>query len=126
MATYSSIFVWEILWTEDPGRWQVMGSGRVSHDLATKQQQQHTIVNSLVKQFVGIYYFRNILNHTMHIILHNAFVTVNITLISPCLYVHIIFKQLDWNLLYGFLLRVWTFLSIAIKCESKTLFIILF
>ncbi|ONK22986.1 hypothetical protein BLX87_13100 [Bacillus sp. VT-16-64] len=26
MATYSSILVWEILWTEEPGRRQSMGS----------------------------------------------------------------------------------------------------
>ena len=30
---------WEILWTEEPGMLQSMGSQRVRHDLATKQQQ---------------------------------------------------------------------------------------
>ena len=30
-----------ILWTEDPGRLQSLGSQRVGHDWATKQQQQH-------------------------------------------------------------------------------------
>ena len=39
MATHSSILVWEIPWTEEPGRLQPMGSQRVRHDLATKQQQ---------------------------------------------------------------------------------------
>jgi len=29
MATSSSIFVWEIPWTEEPGRLQYMGSQRV-------------------------------------------------------------------------------------------------
>ena len=29
MATHSSIFVWEIPWTEEPGRLQYMGSQRV-------------------------------------------------------------------------------------------------
>ena len=42
MATQSSIVAWEIQWTEDPGRLQFMGSQKVGHDLATKQQQQQT------------------------------------------------------------------------------------
>ena len=37
MATHSSILAWEILWTEEPGRLQSMGSQRVEHDLETKQ-----------------------------------------------------------------------------------------
>ena len=32
MATHSSIFAWEIPWTEEPGRPQSMGSKRVGHD----------------------------------------------------------------------------------------------
>ena len=40
MATYSSILVWEIPWTEEPDRLQATGLQRVRHDLATKQQQQ--------------------------------------------------------------------------------------
>ena len=32
MATYSSIMAWRILWTEEPGRLQSMGSQRVGHD----------------------------------------------------------------------------------------------
>ena len=32
MATYSSILAWRILWTEEPGRLQSMGSQRVGHD----------------------------------------------------------------------------------------------
>ena len=32
MATHSSILVWKIPWTEDPGRLQSMGSQRVGHD----------------------------------------------------------------------------------------------
>ena len=38
MATVS-ILVWEIPWTEEPGRLQSMGSQRVERDLMTKQQQ---------------------------------------------------------------------------------------
>ena len=32
MATHSSILVWRIPWTEEPGRLQSMGSQRVGHD----------------------------------------------------------------------------------------------
>ena len=40
MATHSSILPWEIPWTEKRGGLQSMGSQRVGHDLATKQQQK--------------------------------------------------------------------------------------
>ena len=40
MATHSSILVWRVPWTEEPGRLQSMGSQRVGYDLAPKQQQQ--------------------------------------------------------------------------------------
>ena len=36
MATYSSILVWEIPWTEEPGGLPSMASQRVGHDLLTK------------------------------------------------------------------------------------------
>ena len=39
-ATYSSILFWRIPWTEEPGELQSIGSQRVGHALATKQQQQ--------------------------------------------------------------------------------------
>ena len=39
MVTPSSILVWEIPWTEEPGGLQSMGSQRDRHDLETKQQQ---------------------------------------------------------------------------------------
>ena len=32
MATHSSTLAWKILWTEEPGRMQSMGSLRVGHD----------------------------------------------------------------------------------------------
>ena len=38
MATHSSILVWMIPWTEEPGVLQSMGSQRVRHDLATEQK----------------------------------------------------------------------------------------
>ena len=40
MATHSSILAWEIPWTEEPDGLQSMGSQRVRHNLATKEQQQ--------------------------------------------------------------------------------------
>ena len=39
VATHSSISVWEIPWTMEPGRLQSMMSQRAEHDLATKQQK---------------------------------------------------------------------------------------
>ena len=41
MATHSSILVWEIPWTEEPGGPQSMGSQRAGHDLVTKQNNHH-------------------------------------------------------------------------------------
>ena len=35
MAPHSSTLAWKIPWTEEPGRLQSMGSGRVRHDWAT-------------------------------------------------------------------------------------------
>ena len=35
MAIHSSTIAWKILWTEEPGRLQSMGSQRVGHDWAT-------------------------------------------------------------------------------------------
>ena len=32
IVTHSSILAWKILWTEEPGRLQSMGSQRVGHD----------------------------------------------------------------------------------------------
>ena len=40
MATYSNILAWELRLSEEPGRLQSMGSQRVGHNLATKQQQK--------------------------------------------------------------------------------------
>ena len=34
MATHSSILVWEIPWTEEPGELQSMGSQRAGHNCA--------------------------------------------------------------------------------------------
>ena len=40
MATHSSTLAWKILWMEEPGRLQSIGSQRIGHDLTTEQQQQ--------------------------------------------------------------------------------------
>ena len=42
MATRSSILAWRISWTEESGGLQSMGSQRVGHDCATKQQTMTT------------------------------------------------------------------------------------
>ena len=39
MAIHFSILAWKILWTEETGGLQSMGSQRVRHELATEQQQ---------------------------------------------------------------------------------------
>ena len=41
MATHSSVLAWKTPWTEEPGSLQSMES-RVTHDLASQQQQQQT------------------------------------------------------------------------------------
>ena len=43
MATHSSILVWRIPWTEEPGGLQSLGLPRVRHNLVTQQQQQQFI-----------------------------------------------------------------------------------
>ena len=45
MATHSSILAWEIPWTEESAWLQSIGSQRVGHDLATKQQQEQLILS---------------------------------------------------------------------------------
>ena len=48
MATHSSILAWEILWTEEPGGLQFMGSQRVGHDWAS--MHTHTSLSTQAKQ----------------------------------------------------------------------------
>ena len=59
MATHPSILAWEILWTEEPGGLQSMGSQRVRHNLVTKQQQQHN--NELDSTEINIYIYSQLL-----------------------------------------------------------------
>ena len=51
MATHSSIFAWEIPWTEEPGQLQSIGSQRVRHDLVTEQQLQRSESNGFESDF---------------------------------------------------------------------------
>ena len=53
MATHSSILAWRIPWTEEPMRLQSMGSQRVGHDLAIKQQQGERNVLHLCEKAYG-------------------------------------------------------------------------
>ena len=53
VATHSSIFAWEIPWTEKPGRLQSMGSWKDSDMiLATKQQQQAILERNISSQAI--------------------------------------------------------------------------
>ena len=45
MATHSSILVWNIPWTEKPGRLQFMGSQRVGHNWATSLHIENYFYN---------------------------------------------------------------------------------
>ena len=58
MATHSSILAWEIQWTEEPGGLQSMGSQRVKHNLATKQQKHN---NGLDSTEINIYNYAQLL-----------------------------------------------------------------
>ena len=42
MATHSSVLACRILWTEEPGGLQSMGTQRLGHDLVTKQSSSQT------------------------------------------------------------------------------------
>ena len=44
MATHSTIFAWRILWTEEPGRLQSMGSQRVGHNWVTNTYFQKALL----------------------------------------------------------------------------------
>ena len=54
MATHSSVLTWEILWTEEPGRLQTMGSQGVGLNLVIKQQQQQMHLGRNPVIFFGV------------------------------------------------------------------------
>ena len=45
-----TVLAWEILWPEEPGGLQSMGSVRVGHNLATRQQQFTWLLYTFVYQ----------------------------------------------------------------------------
>ena len=57
MATHSSILVWKIPWTEEPGRLQSTESQRVGHDRGTEHiytQLQVLVKSSFLHSFLHI------------------------------------------------------------------------
>ena len=56
MATHSSTLAWKIPWMEEPGRLQSMGSQRVGHNLATKQQKQ-AAKNAAKSNLYSVFHF---------------------------------------------------------------------
>ena len=46
MATHSSILVWRIPWTEEPGGLQSTGLQRVGHDSASNTHKSHWLCGS--------------------------------------------------------------------------------
>ena len=48
MATHYSTLVWRTPWTEKPGGLPSLGSQRVGHNLATKQQQKFISFNAIL------------------------------------------------------------------------------
>ena len=52
MATPSNILAGRILWTEEPGGLQSMGSQRIRHDLATNSNNISFHVCALLSQFL--------------------------------------------------------------------------
>ena len=51
MATHSSIHVWKIPWTEEPGRLQSMGSQRVGHDWVASLSLWNCPASYVITQF---------------------------------------------------------------------------
>ena len=67
MATHSSISVWEIPWTEEPGRLQSMGVTRVRHSWAHTHCSIHYISFSFGKLlFQSFFLMVNINRHNLH------------------------------------------------------------
>ena len=66
MATDSSILAWRILWTEEPGRLQSMGSRRVEHD------QQLTLSQQLVCIYIYTQMVKKITKTSTHLLKDKA------------------------------------------------------
>ena len=63
MATYSSI-AWSIPWTGEPSMLQSVGSQRIGHNLATKQQQNRSFRTEL-NTCASYFYYINPHNHLL-------------------------------------------------------------
>ena len=57
MATHSSILIWEIPWTEEPGGLQSMGLQRVSRDLETDNNNNKLSQSLCYKAVLYIYFW---------------------------------------------------------------------
>ena len=53
-ATHSSTLAWRNPWTEEPGGLQSMGSHRIGHDWAAKQQKQEQFNQTAKSLRVGV------------------------------------------------------------------------
>ena len=53
MATHSSILAWRILWTEEPGELQSMGTHRVGHDWSDLAAAAVYIINNNTREEQG-------------------------------------------------------------------------
>ena len=55
MATHSSMFVWRIPWTEEPGSLQSTGSSRVRQDWATNTHTNWDMNTSLLREKLRVW-----------------------------------------------------------------------
>ena len=78
MATHSSTLAWRILWTEEPGRLESMGSQRVGHDWATSL----SLYCILLIQYVpcSVYYIS-----TTYFITESFYLVISFTYFAICL-----------------------------------------
>ena len=53
MATHSSILAWRILWTEEPGELQSMGTHRVGHDWSDLAAAAAYVINNNTREEQG-------------------------------------------------------------------------
>ena len=54
MVTHSSILAWKVLWTEEPGKLQSMGSQRIRHDWAHRKITVHILPPPLFRTSLGV------------------------------------------------------------------------
>ena len=63
MATRTSILAWEILWTEEPGGRQFMGSQRAGHDRAHVRAQESNILDDYWTENMCVFFSRILRMH---------------------------------------------------------------